>query len=357
MRKLALLLAGLTAFPSAALADLEICNDTAELQVVALGYKGAQDWTSEGWWRIAPGNCEAVINGPLKRRYYYYFSASASGSFIGQDYYFCTDPSAFTIVGDTECAERGYNKTEFKEVDTGPTATSHILRISKPGVEKKPADLPSDRLELSRASIENEYSAFEPILADNPAGKYGEAAILNAVFQGCELVSGRSQCSFYQDGIKYRTFYGGPTPDHTLFALENVPILAPVTVEADIVEQKGNAASIVLRSIASRQDNSAFGNALKLMQGDWRLSTDRSVEISILGMEIFERQKGSFREARQFSPVETCGGDNGEGVLVKMARVGKKRSKCYEIAELDAENLVLKSKPSGPELHYHKIVD
>ena len=44
-------LAGLGATP--AYADLKLCNTTASRVGVAIGYKDAEGWATEGWWNIA----------------------------------------------------------------------------------------------------------------------------------------------------------------------------------------------------------------------------------------------------------------------------------------------------------------
>ena len=49
-------LAGLGATP--AYADLKLCNTTASRVGVAIGYKDAEGWATEGWWNIASHTCE-----------------------------------------------------------------------------------------------------------------------------------------------------------------------------------------------------------------------------------------------------------------------------------------------------------
>ena len=59
----ALLLVGLGASP--ALADLKLCNTTASRVGVAIGYKDAEGWATEGWWNIASHTCETLLKGVL----------------------------------------------------------------------------------------------------------------------------------------------------------------------------------------------------------------------------------------------------------------------------------------------------
>ena len=112
----------------AAQAGLEICNDTGASQSVSIGYKGDEDWTSEGWWNIEPGDCMTPV-GELKNRYYYYRAEVDGGDFDGEDYFFCTTTEAYTIVGDTECDTRGYDREEFAEIDTGSSEGMFTLTL------------------------------------------------------------------------------------------------------------------------------------------------------------------------------------------------------------------------------------
>ena len=108
---------------------LRVCNETEEAQEVSVGYQGDEDWTSEGWWRLEPGECANTIDGPLKHQYYYYRSEIAGGEFDGENYTFCTTPSAYTIVGDSDCESRGYELEKFREVNIGQGVESYVLKI------------------------------------------------------------------------------------------------------------------------------------------------------------------------------------------------------------------------------------
>lgn len=104
---------------SAAEADLRLCNRTASLVGVAIGYKGEQDWTTEGWWNIRPNSCETLLAGPLSSRYYYVYAVDydQGGEWTGIGY-MCTRDKKFTIEGVNDCVARGYQRTGFFEVDT-----------------------------------------------------------------------------------------------------------------------------------------------------------------------------------------------------------------------------------------------
>jgi len=113
----------------AAHAGLTICNETAYKQGVSIGYKSGDAWVSEGWWNLPTGGCSTVVRGDLKNRYYYYRAEVNGGDFDGEDYMFCTTTTEYTIVGDTNCRGRGYDRESFREIDTGPTSTDYTLTL------------------------------------------------------------------------------------------------------------------------------------------------------------------------------------------------------------------------------------
>ena len=116
---LALLAAALTA-PVAAHADFRVCNQTAGRVGIAVGYKDADGWTTEGWWNVPANNCEMLMRGPLVARFYYLYALDydQGGEWAGKAF-MCTRDKEFTIRGLEDCLARGYNRTGFFEVDTG----------------------------------------------------------------------------------------------------------------------------------------------------------------------------------------------------------------------------------------------
>jgi len=109
---------------------LRFCNETAHVQAVSIGYQGEDEqWTSEGWWNLDQNKCATVMAGDLKKRYYYYRAEVDGGPFEGGGYKFCTSPNEYTIVGDTNCEERDYEREDFAEIDTGPTAKSFVFTL------------------------------------------------------------------------------------------------------------------------------------------------------------------------------------------------------------------------------------
>jgi uncharacterized membrane protein len=123
---LASAVAALALFASAgpAAADFRLCNNTASRVGLAVGYKDAQGWTTEGWWNLPARTCETVLKGNLVARYYYVYAIDydRGGEWMGQAF-MCTRDKEFTIRGIGDCLARGYDHTGFFEVDTGEQRT------------------------------------------------------------------------------------------------------------------------------------------------------------------------------------------------------------------------------------------
>jgi uncharacterized membrane protein len=103
-----------------AAADFRLCNNTASRVGIALGYKDAEGWTTEGWWNVSSRSCETLLKGTLVARYYYIYALDydRGGEWSGQAY-MCSRDKEFTIKGTENCLARGFDRTGFFEVDTG----------------------------------------------------------------------------------------------------------------------------------------------------------------------------------------------------------------------------------------------
>ena len=123
----------LIAWPSAARADLRLCNTTTARIGVAIGYQDNQGWTTEGWWNIAAQTCETLYKGILSSRFYYIHAIDydRGGEWAGQSFMCSTDKS-FTIRGVDDCQKRGHKRTGYFEVDTGESK-DWTIRLSEPG--------------------------------------------------------------------------------------------------------------------------------------------------------------------------------------------------------------------------------
>jgi uncharacterized membrane protein len=103
-----------------AAADFRLCNNTSSRVGIALGYKDAEGWTTEGWWNVSSRSCETLLRGTLVARFYYIYALDydRGGEWSGQAF-MCSRDKEFTIKGADNCLARGFDRTGFFEVDTG----------------------------------------------------------------------------------------------------------------------------------------------------------------------------------------------------------------------------------------------
>jgi len=116
----ALALAVMCLWNSSAAADFRLCNNTSSRVGIALGYKDAEGWTTEGWWNVSSRACETLLRGTLVARFYYIYALDydRGGEWSGQAF-MCSRDKEFTIKGTENCLARGFDRTGFFEVDTG----------------------------------------------------------------------------------------------------------------------------------------------------------------------------------------------------------------------------------------------
>src|ERR1700752_2752720 len=107
------------AFAPPAAADFRLCNNTGSRIGIAIGYKEAEGWTTEGWWNLPARKCETLVKGQLVARFYYVYAVDydRGGEWSGKAF-MCTRDKEFTIKGIEDCLARGYDRTGFFEVDT-----------------------------------------------------------------------------------------------------------------------------------------------------------------------------------------------------------------------------------------------
>ena len=91
-----------------------------------------KNWSTEGWWNVAPDTCETLIAGALVSRFYYVYAVDYDrGGVWGGKAQMCTRDKMFTIHGIEDCVARGYEKTGFFEVDTGEQK-SWTVQLTEP---------------------------------------------------------------------------------------------------------------------------------------------------------------------------------------------------------------------------------
>src|ERR1700749_2614435 len=114
-----LALAAACLWNSPAAADFRLCNNTSSRVGIALGYKDAEGWTTEGWWNVSSRSCETLLKGTLVARFYYIYELDydRGGEWSGRAFMYARDKE-FTIKGTDNCLARGFDRTGFFEVDT-----------------------------------------------------------------------------------------------------------------------------------------------------------------------------------------------------------------------------------------------
>ena len=69
---------GLAGFATPAHAGFNVCNKASLKARVAIGRFDGTNWTSMGWWTIAPKTCAGLLTGPLDARYYYLYATDGA---------------------------------------------------------------------------------------------------------------------------------------------------------------------------------------------------------------------------------------------------------------------------------------
>lgn len=110
---------GLGALATPAWADFRVCNATQSLVGVAIGYRAAAGWITEGWWHIEKSTCKTLIEGPLASRYYYLYAEDAErGGRWDGPVNMCVAEKEFKITAVNDCVRRGFQRAGFQEYDT-----------------------------------------------------------------------------------------------------------------------------------------------------------------------------------------------------------------------------------------------
>jgi uncharacterized membrane protein len=126
----------LAALAVPARADLRLCNMTGSRVGVALGYRDAQGWITEGWWNLGAKACETLLKGGLAGRFYYIYATDydRGGEWTGKSF-MCTRDREFSIRGVEDCLSRGYDRNGFFEIDTGEQKswTVQLTDSNRPG--------------------------------------------------------------------------------------------------------------------------------------------------------------------------------------------------------------------------------
>ena len=118
--------------PTAALAQLKLCNTTNSRIGISIGYQAPDGWSTEGWWNVASQSCETLLKVSVPSRFIYIYAVDydRGGEWAGSNV-MCTAEKSFTIRGTDNCDTRGHAKSGFFEVDTGD-AKEWTIRLTDP---------------------------------------------------------------------------------------------------------------------------------------------------------------------------------------------------------------------------------
>ncbi len=320
---------------SVARAELVLCNETGTSRSVAIGYGRDGTWVSEGWWTIPVGDCQRVISQDLSNRYYYYRATDRSGDFDGEGYMFCTDRQAFTIVGDDDCARRGYRRESFRKIDTGPTARAFTVTMTA----------------ADGAQSASKSAAARP-------GTHGEPLSVTGIFRGCGRVDGVLSCSIEADGWTYAVVDDGRTPKSLLHRLDRMPMNQRVHLQGDLVTQGDVTIEVTARAIevVGHTGNPSAGLHTALI-GAWQSLDDPAGSIAFIAGGGYESyHAGDLLEQGWFDVADRCPGGpvTGETVLVT-GILGDPEPLCFGIDAVPGDHLTLIALPRGNLLRYVRL--
>lgn len=320
-----------------AVAGLEICNGTDARHSVAIGYKDGDNWISRGWWNIDPGECTTPIGDDLRNRYYYFRAEAAGYDFDDENYAFCTDPSAFRIIGDEDCKARGYSREMFRRIDTGPKAKSFSVTFHADHASPAPAP----------------ERAHDPAGPSDP-GTWGEPYFsATALFQDCVSETEAPFCTFHADGTKFYVYRDGRTPDYIFSVLEGFWPGTPIEVAGDLEAIHDRTADIVLRSATPREWN-RWDSILDQLQGSWYSTLDPNSQFNIIGSELENTYDGAWTGLEYLSLTGYCDHFEGGEYLMRMDEESGD-VQCYSIEDLEPFRMVLMYLPRANFHEFRKL--
>ncbi|MEQ9694790.1 DUF1036 domain-containing protein [Shimia sp. SDUM112013] len=289
---------------TAAQAELRVCNETDAKASVAIGYNDGGVWTSEGWWNIPPYDCSVVQGGDLTKKYYYYRVTSERYSWPGERYFFCTSQSAFTIAGDEDCAARGYDQSEFRQIEVGGL-TSYTLNLTAAASAPPPPPPPEP----------------SPARTD-PPGTHGEPYTISGILSHCDFYDVSMACEIHANGFRYVANSSGPTPQTLLEEMADLGENRPVSISGDMIFYEGNVAEVTIRDYeATGTDPYAAYRAG--MQGFWRSMDDPNFEVLIYGSVYEEMYQQISTSTSTMFFTQRCEDSPGSGPAFELVPYGE----------------------------------
>lgn len=311
-------LAALCLTAQAAQAGLEVCNNTSGTAAVAIGYKGDQGWTSEGWWNVSAGDCKTLVSGDLPLSHYYWRAEAASPGWDHANYMFCTQVNEFTIVGDENCADRGYRREGFNEIELAGR-TDYTVTLAAGSKKGSNAEEKAPAAPVIAPVDEGIYAEDYLNGPDNGPGTYGEPYTISAAFQGCWASAEVQECEFHADGWRYVLSELGPTDPGIIDALNVFDIGTNLTLSGDMITYSGDRADITVRNVqpASAPAQAASGTSLDMaglmshLQGYWESDDGSGYGWAVDGNELREIYDANIMEHYFFELHPECAASDG----------------------------------------------
>ena len=331
-----------------ALAEVTICNELSARQSVAIGYEDPDgNWASEGWWRIEPGACKTVMARALGRDDLYFRTTAAGGGFDGP-FAFCTRSDPFTIIGDENCAARGYERTRFRKVDTGG-ADPYVMTLMRDGAGEIRAVAADDDAHQENGMIPMEASA--PFLQ----GQLGEPFSQAGVFSGCHTIDGLDFCAFEVEGWRYHAYYGGGTPDRVLDEMQDWPVPLSVALTGDMIGYGDITVEVALGRVTERLDGDPFAGLRQGLQGEWQSADDPNSQFRVVGSDVYDIYDAHPVGHHWMQLAESCPDAPGLGIGWTRTTLETQDSWCVILSDLTGNRLELVNPGRGNILTYFRI--
>lgn len=340
--------------PAAAQAGLEFCNKTDSSASVAIGYNTADGWTSEGWWNIDAGTCKTVVSADLSRAHYYWRAESSELSWTHANYMFCTSDDAFTIVGDENCAARGYDREGFNEIDTEGYATFTMnLTHSGDGREDNIANQAQRDPEEDIVYPDEEYDSAASDVVSDPPGTHGEPYTITGILSHCDWYDAGLGCTVLADGWSYVASSYDPTPVYLLEELEALGPNVPITISGDMISYDGTEAMVTIRDY-SLANPDIYQNTRQSLQGFWQSEEDPNFEVLIHGStyEEYYQQMPDIPLMMHFQ--NGCPGNPSNGIAFQLASRDGSEDRCVLVSFVDGSNLELFVAGTMRPLYFHR---
>ncbi|MCH2093762.1 MAG: DUF1036 domain-containing protein, partial [Rhodobacteraceae bacterium] len=255
-------------------------------------------WVSEGWWGVEPFDCREVISEDLTRAFYYWRATNVHGAFRDDAFSFCTEGSAFTIVGDHDCEGRGYRKEQFREEKLNGATDYYITLTAE--------DAPSGTVQIQDSAA---------------PGTYGEPYSVQGRLEGCFYEADDLYCEVTADGWFYIAPSYHPTGSWVFEGLEALEPGSEVVIHGDMVSVDGVNAEVTIREydiirvpVAPPADDLAW--LMTHLQGIWTSNEDSGYSMIIGGTQLDEIYDSNLIQRSFFELHPSCAASNGAGPVI-----------------------------------------